>query len=204
MPRPFIDLTGQRFGKLIVLERAVDLCRARRSMWWVQCDCGSERKAVNSGPLRAGKTASCGCTWRKPRIPAEERAAKRAAYMRGWNERNRPAVKERQREWLAKNRGKVRDYYLAQYGLTREEFNTMLADQGGCCAICESPSPGPKQWHVDHCHKTGRVRGVLCHHCNIGLGHFRDDANLVASAAEYLRRAESTDGTTKGPPRRAA
>lgn len=75
----------------------------------------------------------------------------------------------------------------------------LLEKQGGKCAICDTTEPGGKGWHKDHDHVTGIVRGALCHHCNLGLGNFKDSPELLAKASRYLtepRRAE--DYPTKG------
>jgi hypothetical protein len=74
------------------------------------------------------------------------------------------------------------------YGLTPDQFATMLADQGGRCAICRADTPGGKGgWHVDHNHDTNAVRGLLCHDCNLGVGQFGDDPDRLIAAAAYLR-----------------
>lgn len=78
-------------------------------------------------------------------------------------------------------------YYRRKYGLTREQVEEMKA---GGCAIC-GRFQAEGRWdngnlHIDHCHETGRVRGVLCHSCNVGIGYFKDDRELLARAIEYL------------------
>jgi hypothetical protein len=73
------------------------------------------------------------------------------------------------------------------YGLTKAELAVLLA-QHERCAICGTDDWGRKGPQVDHCHKTGRVRGVLCGNCNPGLGRFRDDPALLRAAADYLER----------------
>jgi len=79
-----------------------------------------------------------------------------------------------------------RDWWLQhKYGLTAEQYDQMLIEQAQRCALCGEESNG-RPWHVDHCHDSGKVRGVLCDHCNIGLGHFRENAALLRRAAEYL------------------
>lgn len=70
------------------------------------------------------------------------------------------------------------------YVLSLEEYEALLTAQAGACAICAGPGP----LHVDHCHRTGRVRGLLCPPCNKGIGHLRDDPNTLDKAAAYLRR----------------
>ncbi|TMR93492.1 endonuclease domain-containing protein [Nonomuraea basaltis] len=87
------------------------------------------------------------------------------------------------RENKIKNHGSDRNYKLKlRYGITEDDFERMLARQGGLCAICRAV-PGT---FVDHSHQTGQVRGVLCFNCNNGLGHFGDNTVLLELAALYL------------------
>lgn len=72
-----------------------------------------------------------------------------------------------------------------KYGITPEDYQEMLAAQGGVCAVCGA-GPGVRALAVDHCHTTGRVRGILCPNCNTGLGKFRDDVGLLTRAITYL------------------
>lgn len=83
---------------------------------------------------------------------------------------------------LAMNR-----YYKKRYGITLEEYETLLSAQGGVCAICKKRK-GKNRLHVDHCHSTGNIRGILCSWCNAGLGQFKDDTAMMLRAVEYLRR----------------
>ncbi|MEU0218105.1 endonuclease VII domain-containing protein [Streptomyces sp. NPDC006265] len=69
-----------------------------------------------------------------------------------------------------------------QYGITEAERDGFIASQGGVCCICLSAVPE----HVDHCHKTGRVRGVLCFSCNAALGQFKDRPDAIRRAAAYV------------------
>lgn len=83
----------------------------------------------------------------------------------------------------------ARDAYLRRtYGITEEQYQHVLKDQGGACAIClRKPAPG-KNLHVDHDHRTGVVRGLLCLTCNHDLLGRRDkDPALFDRAADYLR-----------------
>ncbi|CAM5239251.1 Recombination endonuclease VII OS=Streptomyces tendae OX=1932 GN=GUR47_33690 PE=4 SV=1 [Streptomyces tendae] len=73
-------------------------------------------------------------------------------------------------------------HLMRHYGLTETERDAIVASQMGLCVIClKAPAV-----HVDHCHKTGRVRGVLCFNCNSGLGLLRDDPDAMYRAADYL------------------
>jgi len=103
---------------------------------------------------------------------------------------------EAQRRWREENPDKVRAQRLRakakrvsrHSGLSRAERDRLLAEQGGRCAVCGADSPGEKGWHGDHDHRTGRVRGVLCRACNLGLGFFRDSEAALLLAVGYLRR----------------
>ena len=74
----------------------------------------------------------------------------------------------------------------SEYGLTRDEYLSLQAKCGNKCSICGSK---PKRNHlcVDHCHETGKVRGLLCHTCNSGIGLLGDNANGLLRAYNYLR-----------------
>jgi hypothetical protein len=70
------------------------------------------------------------------------------------------------------------------FGMTIEEFDQMLEKQGGRCAICNET--WERTMHVDHCHKTGRIRGLLCSTCNTGIGMLKDSKEIALAAARYL------------------
>lgn len=76
----------------------------------------------------------------------------------------------------------------SEYGITAEDYERMLVAQDGGCAICGSDNAEGRggMLHVDHCHSTGKVRGLLCDQCNHGLGKFKDDQALLQRAIEYL------------------
>lgn len=79
-----------------------------------------------------------------------------------------------------------RDYTLrSRYSITLEQFEEMLHKQGYRCLICECKVK-LELFGVDHCHVTGKVRGILCRACNAGLGHFKDNPKVVARALLYL------------------
>lgn len=80
------------------------------------------------------------------------------------------------------------------HGLTNAEYNNLLNKQNHRCAICKQP-PTIKRLAVDHCHTTGKVRGLLCFNCNVGLGKFREDTALLRKAVVYLE-TEPTNGLT--------
>jgi hypothetical protein len=79
---------------------------------------------------------------------------------------------------------KERKYQVAQYGITLEEYNRLFILQNGKCAICSVSQD--KSLDVDHCHKTNKVRGLLCRKCNLGIGFMQDNPEICKKASEYL------------------
>lgn len=87
-------------------------------------------------------------------------------------------------------RCETRRYKLkSRYGLTPDDYSRMLEAQGGGCGLCRSKDPKSRwhRFHFDHCHETGKVRGLLCNPCNVLIGKFNDDAELFQRFADYLR-----------------
>ncbi len=80
--------------------------------------------------------------------------------------------------------------YQRRYGITLIDYNRMLKEQVGVCAICGHP-PKKNRLSVDHDHKTGQVRGLLCVRCNRALPRFNDSADLLERAAAYINAAKA-------------
>jgi hypothetical protein len=123
-------------------------------------------------------------------------AAVSAAWFKEKSQDNewRDQKNQRAARWREANKGEklsrsYKSYSLKQlYRITLEQFEVMLAAQDHRCAICERPFADGFDTHVDHDHETGYVRGLLCSHCNNGLGRFRDDPAVLRRAARYLKR----------------
>ena len=79
---------------------------------------------------------------------------------------------------------------IRRYGISCVEIELLLEKQGNKCAICSSDLTGTRI-HIDHCHSTKDVRGVLCHTCNVGVGMFKDDTKLLEKAIAYLLNARN-------------
>lgn len=82
---------------------------------------------------------------------------------------------------------------MADYGITPAEYDALLENQGGLCAICRKPETVARdgkvmRMPVDHCHDTGRIRGLLCHRCNRAVGMLGDDPEVLRAAANYLEK----------------
>jgi hypothetical protein len=84
------------------------------------------------------------------------------------------------------------------YGISLEEYDAMLDRQGGVCAICKRKPDEGKALFVDHCHVTGRVRGLLCGKCNSVLAFGNDDPDILRAAIAYLQAARERDENVTG------
>lgn len=100
---------------------------------------------------------------------------KRNEYLKEWG-KNNPEKKRAQK-------------YRFRYGIDLQDYEVMLKSQENCCKICGSKETNRKNteyFAVDHCHETGKVRGLLCYNCNSGLGKFKDNPELLEKAIDYL------------------
>lgn len=111
-----------------------------------------------------------------------------------WTEEEKLLIKENNRKRSAKHRANPKNtiklrYLKERYGITVEDYLKMHADQNGLCAICGNPPNGMyHRLHVDHNHKTNKVRQLLCFSCNVLLGNANDNSELLIKAAEYLKK----------------
>jgi hypothetical protein len=87
-----------------------------------------------------------------------------------------------------RTRSHMRKSWLRRwYGITPEDFERMLQEQDGRCAICRTDDPSPwRVFGVDHDHESGRIRGLLCDRCNSGIARFREDPDVLRRALAYL------------------
>jgi len=137
---------------------------------------------------------------------ARNNSEKRRESTRRWRALNRERSRELARRYQQSPKGKAtrRAYYekarerlrenarAFKYGMRSGEFDALLERQGGRCAICRGDKPRGLNWHVDHDHKSGAIRGILCKPCNTALGAFGDSVEGLMRALEYLRQAENS------------
>ena len=112
-----------------------------------------------------------------------------------WRKANPTWLKASQVAWHKANPKKRSVYSRAEryraYGLTLADYAAMVAAQSGLCAVC-GKNEGDETLCVDHDHSTGKVRGLLCRLCNIGLGGFKDSCASLIAAAEYIKKWKET------------
>jgi hypothetical protein len=125
------------------------------------------------------------------------------AWMAGYYERNREKAavagresykrnRERKlytsRRWSEQNPDRVKDNLLKySFGIGLDDYQRMLSEQDGKCAICRTDSNRGRAFAVDHDHATGEIRGLLCSDCNTGIGLLKDEPELLAKAIQYLQ-----------------
>ena len=115
------------------------------------------------------------------KVANRERIAEQVR-LRNMSDKGRAYAVSPERVLGRKNRNLIKNY-----GITLEDYNRMFGEQNGCCKICGKHQQDLKaSLHVDHNHTTGKVRGLLCHHCNVGIGHFEDNIALLSNAIAYL------------------
>lgn len=178
--------------RMVPLSAIVSPRHSPKAGWRVDCACGwsdgphsrrldGERSYANHVLSAAPICGKCG------QVKALREMSKSAM---GTCKRCRTAAV---RAWAAANpseweRSKRASHLRRKYGLSIAEVEEMLARQGGVCAICGSAGPDSRGFrpHIDHCHKSGKVRGVLCGRCNAGLGSFCDNTATLRAAIAYL------------------
>lgn len=104
----------------------------------------------------------------------------------------RKKIRDRTREYRSQEHVKEKmraARLLKTYGITLDDYNEMFVEQQGCCKICgTSQSELKHNLSVDHCHITGKVRGLLCNDCNLILGNAYDSIDILQSAIKYLKK----------------
>jgi len=117
----------------------------------------------------------------------------RKNYMKEWHKNNPEYNKDYRKQYHSENGDKIKkqhkDSHLKRkYGIDSEAYNQMFNEQEGKCKICGThQSELSKSLAVDHCHTTGKVRGLLCMHCNQALGKFKDNIKSLENAIIYLK-----------------
>jgi hypothetical protein len=159
------DMSGTKIAMLTLLEKTDEKTKNGSYKYIVKCDCGNE-KTVAYCQIISGKAKSCGCL--------QLRKGKDSPNFK----HGRSGTKEYDLELHMKR----------NYGVNFSDYDKMLKKQNGGCAICKSPAPNhhKKRLNIDHCHITGRVRGLLCDACNRALGLFKDSPDIMLKAISYV------------------
>lgn len=179
------DMTGDVCGFWTVLGFAGRDCRRNR-LWLCRCACGKE-KVVGGQHLRMGASKSCGC---KSAEFAKEKISGKNHYLwmggannlgsLAWCSARISSSKDKRKKW-------------APITSTPEEVQLLWLKSPGKCHVC-GVEPDIRKLHLDHDHATGKARGFLCNHCNVGIGMAGDSPERLRQLAEYLESTRIADG----------
>lgn len=133
---------------------------------------------------------SCNLAAKAARYRADPRS--HIERVKQWQRDNRERYLARLRQWREedperKRRSDRESHLKRKFGITQAEYDRLLRQQRGGCAICGDTRPDGRTLHIDHDHRTGSVRGLLCLSCNQGLGQFKESPARLAMAIEYLK-----------------
>lgn len=186
-PPNFIDLTGKRFGRLVVIKK-IKGNKYGHSKYHCKCDCGNEPMVLASELKKQTYCIKCrshAITGGRTYTDTDKRCSRckiwkpldlfpvRKKMKSGRDSYCWECSKEYRKSWLRKR----------FYGISDEEYEEALEKHNGKCAICGRH----ETLVIDHCHKTGKFRGLICRWCNTFLGRFKDDPSLLQKAIIYLK-----------------
>jgi Recombination endonuclease VII len=155
--------------------------------------------ARRQDPIQTEKNRAASRKWR------EANREKSAACSKAWRDNNPDRVKAHNVAWRAAHTPEERSAYAAdayrrhrrahhinkKFGLSTEQYDAMLATQNGCCALCPRSDFPEKRLAVDHDHKTGKIRALLCDRCNRGIGLLDEDITRLQAAIDYIKHHRS-------------
>jgi hypothetical protein len=113
----------------------------------------------------------------------------RLSYAQNYYKTNRDAMREQQKQWRESSSGSRHRFSrtVNNHGITTHDWALMWVNQNGRCAGCMQVLDGGRHTYIDHCHKTEKVRGLLCSECNLALGKVNDSIETLFRLAEYVR-----------------
>lgn len=121
----------------------------------------------------------------------EKNREKEAQRTKSYSLKNKEKIKLRRKQYLMSNRPKYRSSYLKRkYNITLDDYNRMVNEQNNLCKVCGKPGDESNKnsvLHIDHCHSTGRVRGLLCDNCNRALGMVKEDIVILEALINYIK-----------------
>lgn len=202
-----IRFIGEKFGRLTILSKG-DNDNSNNVRYLCQCECGN-KKLIPYQSLKSGTTKSCGCL-RNEKVK-EAGAERSKKYLVDWDaperrcctckivkkveefgkcsggRRCKQCDRDRANEYRASGKSRINEIER-KFGINYEFYLRMIEEQGNKCGICRKPlEKGVNGLAIDHCHKSEKVRGVLCRDCNLGLGFFKDNIISLLKAVDYLK-----------------
>jgi hypothetical protein len=189
-----VSLVGGHSSRYVPLSATTPRQRTLAG-WCVECTCGWR----DEGPFRTRRLAkilftdhikevSPFCTaCNAPKTPYEMSKSNPNLCKKCSGRKTKEWARQHPTEW---ERSRRKSWLKTKYGMSPEQYDALLAAQGGVCAICKNPPTDSRgfRMHIDHDHETGAVRGILCGSCNNGLGNFKDSPDLLVTASCYVTK----------------
>jgi len=203
------EIENPKTGRKLIILKSVksekSLSGITHTRILLQCFCGKEFEARKDS-VKSFRTKSCGCTQYEKRdwtrcikghlldgdnlriSKSNKRVCRTCEKLRQQSDKS----KATKRKYGKDKKDRIKDLYLKRaFNISIEEYNKLFENQNGCCAICNKhQTEFKKSFAVDHCHKTIKVRGLLCSKCNIGIGQFNDNEELLRKAIEYIKNTK--------------
>lgn len=161
-----------------------------------ECALVYQRKRRASGIPMKPKVLATACNICANILTSDNKVPVKVAHGQKWHNRCRTCFSKNLSAWSKTPAQKIRvkSYWLkTKYGITLAEYDDRIRKQGGVCAVCKEmestvdPRTGViRALAVDHCHKSGKIRGLLCDRCNRAAGFLRDRADVAIELAAYL------------------
>lgn len=117
------------------------------------------------------------------------------AYRKEYGRRNAEVTKAYHQSEKVKNKA-INRHMETKYGLARTQYNEMIESQHNQCKICGVSFGDRYTIHIDHCHVSGKVRGLLCYNCNLALGNVKDNTDVLRNMIDYLADTHHNTGAT--------
>lgn len=137
-----------------------------------------------------GLCSPCYNKWLRDNNP--EFKQKQIENNKKWIKANRERKKELDKQYRLKQDKEYSHYKTCKlYGITPDEYNILANKNNHRCWICNRETKEGKHLHIDHCHETGQIRGLLCFRCNYGLSYFNENANFLLNASNYIKNGEN-------------
>jgi hypothetical protein len=195
--KPCVSI-GEKHGTRTIIKLLPKRSGSNAIRCLVRCECGNEREVYGYALL---KGSGCGsCSTKKPyTAPKSYKCGTLRSYINGCRCslcRSSNAKNAAEYRKTPKGQKIIKNSNLKKYGITVDEYESMHDAQNGLCAICKKPETKTNQYGkirlaVDHCHESGKNRGLLCMNCNRALGLVGEDLKTIQAMYEYIKNNEN-------------
>jgi len=199
MPFKSSVFVGKKYGTRTIVKFLPKKSGSNAIRCLVRCDCGEEREVFGYRLIKGSGCAKC--SRKKSHVPAVSR---KCGTQYSYNKfgcrcskcRNANAIAIAKYRKTPNGQKIIKNSNLKKYGITIDEYEAMFNKQNGSCAICKNPETKTNQYGlirlaVEHCHRSGKNRGLLCMNCNRAIGLIGENLETISSMLDYLKKHEN-------------